>query len=225
MGTALLSALLSHARTSHHTLAVLIEGGHDDDGNSSLQASLFFNACGFRPSPRGALPRTLLLRPSDASHPARLLPREAEADVASRYKADWAVNAAVAAEKAEARKRGTQGAALRRYMAEYALSERLRLEGPLAAASHAADVAELRKKWPRAVAAARAAHLPEVHLLNVKPSRAGMLMFQDDALNWHMVMYDAFGPLTAERAAELGVPPHPRYRNPGGTQGPGCSVM
>lgn len=226
IGRALMAGLLGHARTARHSLAVLLEGGHEEDGRTSVPSSLFFNACGFRASPLGALPESLLLRPAAATHPARRLRAETEAEVVARFADESRLRIAVSEEKAAALRRGLKGPALRRHLAEHALTARLALGGPLAAAAYAADLASLRRKWPRAVAAAAARGLPEVHLLNIKPGRAGMSMFEDDAMNWHLVAYDAdaLGRLTAEAAEALGVPPHPQHR--GSPMGGGaCSVM
>ena len=223
VGSALVGALLGHARVARHTLAALLEGGHEEDEKSSVSATLFFNACGFRPSPYGALPDRLMLRPSSAAHPARGAVPETEAEVTARYTRDAAVDMVVSMERAAAQQRGLRGAALRRHVAERALAARLHFHGPLGAAAHEADLETLRRKWPRAVAAARARGLPELHLLNVRPSRAGSVSSQDEALSWHMVAYDVFGALTVDEAAALDLPPHPSHSAVAG--GPTCCVM
>lgn len=217
IGRALVSGLLSHARVMHHTIAALLEGGEEEDTASPVNATLFFSACGFRPSPRGALPDLLMLRPSDARHSARLLAAETDASrVTSRLLQDAAVRVAEATERAKAMRRGLKGPALRRHVAERALAARLYLLGPLAVAAHEADLESLHRRCPRAVAAAKAKGLPEIHLLNARLSYAGMVNSEDDAMNWHMVVYDVFGPLTADEASALDLPPHPRNRAVGG---------
>lgn len=164
-----------------------------------------------------------MLRSSSAAHPARLAVQETEAEVTARYTRDTSVGMAVSLEKAAAQRRGLCGAALRRHVADRALAARLHFHGALDAAAHEAGLETLRRKWPRAVAAAWARGLPELHLLSVCPSHAGSVSSEDNALNWHMVVCDVFGALTADEAAAMDLPLHPSHSAVGG--GPTCCVM
>lgn len=220
---AVVQGLLSHPRTKAVTLSALAEGSMSDDTlggdshaaeNALFGAALFFGAVGFRP----AGPHVdLLLRPSDAEHPARRRAPESLADVRARMAVREAESDAISAEVDRAKASGLSEAAARRCVAEFVHSRRLQRGGALAAEAYAADEASLRLAWPLAVAAAQSKGLPLLHLLNVVPGRYGMKTSSEDALNAQKVVYDVFGELDDEQAAALGVPPSPRHRRPIGS--------
>jgi hypothetical protein len=220
IGSAILRALFASPRGARHTLAVLKNGVLEEDrasGRSDDDSSgHFFTALGFRLSPLAYT--DLFLRPADAAHPARSSSGKMTAELEMRrFGPMSAARAAVAALPESA-----PPAARRRAAAEAHFIAAAQTGGALARSAFEADMASLTARWPRAVAAARARGFPPLLLLHVRTGTSARISVSDDDLNWHMCAYDEFGELDERAAAELGIPPHPRFQKSG--INPSCPV-